>query len=84
MIYKTSLFNYSMNHEKELLIVNFKKGLSSFRIVSGGDIEIVRNYISAPISEINTPNNIEKNLIDGDGYVFRVIEYSGLYIRKGV
>lgn len=71
MIYKASSFNYSVLYEKELLIVNFKKGLSSFRVVTADDIEIVKKYISASSCEIDAPNSIEKNLIDG-GFIIPI------------
>ena len=65
MEYKTSSFNYSTYYEKELLIVNFRKGLSSFRVVTGNDIDAVKKYLSLSSCEIENPDNIEKELIDG-------------------
>ena len=67
MVYKASQYNYWLpnNNNEELLIVNFKKGLSSFRVISGNDIDIVMKYISTSSYEIDIPNNIEKDLIEG-------------------
>lgn len=53
MTYKASGFNYWVSDKNELLIVNFKKGLSSFRIVTDNDIEVVKKYISLDCCEID-------------------------------
>lgn len=65
MEYKVSEFNHSVMDKDELLIVNFKKGLSSFRIVTGDDIDTVKECLSSNYLEINNPNEIEQILIDG-------------------
>ena len=64
MIYKPSSCNYFTLSEKELLIVNFLKGISSFRVVTGNDVDLVKNYLSISLLDIKNPNALEKMLID--------------------
>jgi len=64
MIYKPSSCNYFTLNEKELLIVNFLKGISSFRVVTGNDVDLVKNYLSISLLDIKNPNALEKMLID--------------------
>ena len=65
MIYKTSIFNYSFEDENNLLIINFKKGLSSFHVISDNDIETVESYLKLSRHNIDNPNDIENKLIEG-------------------
>lgn len=64
MIYKPSSFNYSLFDGAELLIINFKKGLSSFNVVSQEDIDTVKQCLSKDVVEINNPSVLEQTLID--------------------
>ncbi len=64
MIYKPSSFNYSLVDGNELLIINFKKGVSSFHTVSQEDTKAVKQYLSENLIEINIPTASEQTLID--------------------
>ncbi len=64
MIYKSSQFNYSFHDGDELLMVNFKKGLSTFTTVTGDDIISIRDYLSADTVNIDTPTEVGHVLID--------------------
>lgn len=64
MIYKPSKFNYFFVDSDELMIVNFKKGLSTFTIVTGDDIALVKEHLSSENICINHPTDKEQNLID--------------------
>ena len=64
MIYKPSSFNYSLVDGNELLIINFKKGVSSFHTVSQEDTKAVKQYLSKNLIEINIPTASEQTLID--------------------
>ena len=64
MVYKVSNFNYWTIDKNELIIVNFKKGLSSFHIVTHDDVDIVKKYLLLKSCEIDNPNRIEQTLID--------------------
>lgn len=64
MIYKPSQFNYSFHDGDELIMVNFKKGLSTFTTVTGDDIISIRDYLSADTVNIDTPTEVEHVLID--------------------
>lgn len=64
MIYKPSQFNYSFHDGDELLMVNFKKGLSTFTTVTGDDIISIRDYLSADTVNIDTPTEVGHVLID--------------------
>ena len=82
MIYKPSKFNYFFVDSDELMIVNFKKGLSTFTIVTGDDIALVKENLSSENICINHPTDnlpdaviLCVNSYDETDYVGRTIKY---------
>ena len=71
MIYKNSKFNYYVDTNDELLIVNLKNGISTFRVITGKDIDIVRSYLKVSTYNIDDPNNLEKMLIQ-EGFLIPI------------
>lgn len=64
MIFKPSKYNYCFKCNDELMIVNLKKGLSTFSVVTGDDIEFVEELLSSKKVCIDCPINKERCLID--------------------
>lgn len=64
MNYKPSKFNYSLSDSGELIIVNLKRGLSTFTIVTGDDIAFTTKYLASDRIYINRPTEKELTLIN--------------------
>ncbi len=63
MRYKQSKYNYMAREGQELLIVNFKKGLSSFSVITEDDISTIEYYLSLENIDITEPDSIQDMLI---------------------
>ena len=71
MIYKPSKFNYSLLDNGELIIVNLKRGLSTFTIVTEDDIAFTTKYLASDRICINRPTDKELTFIN-NGFLIPV------------
>ena len=71
MIYKPSKFNYSLLDNGELIIVNLKRGLSTFTIVTEDDIAFTTKYLVSDRICINRPTDKELTFIN-NGFLIPV------------
>lgn len=69
MRYKQSKYNYMMREGKELLIVNFKKGISSFKVITDEDIPIIEQYLSIACVDLKEPDSTQKILIENGFWI---------------
>lgn len=64
MEYKTSKYNYYLEENNELLIINFNRGISSMCVVTDNEKEVVMKYLKGDLHEFKKIGKEEEMLIE--------------------